>query len=53
MKKILSIIFLIPILIIFFHINEINYEKHVEIKLGFVKHPENLPTKEVASHSAF
>lgn len=53
MKNLVLIIFLIPILILFYNINELNYSKHIEIKRNFVKHPENLPKKEIAKYTSF
>ncbi|MDD3793393.1 MAG: hypothetical protein PHI37_01155 [Candidatus Gracilibacteria bacterium] len=51
-KLIISILVCIS-LFAFFKINEINYEKHKEIKYNLVKHPENLPNKDIAKATAF
>lgn len=57
MKKINKRLIIITLLILaifsFYKINELNYKKHIEIKISFVEHPENLPTKEAASNTAF
>jgi len=53
MRKILIVIFLIISLIIFYKINDDNYETIRKIKLNLVEHPEWLPKKEVAKISSF
>lgn len=52
-KKIIIIIMLIFSFTIFFKINEINYSKHNEIKKNIIKHPENLPKKNIAISTSF
>lgn len=52
-KKIITTIILTLTIISFYKINEINYSKHIEIKRSFIKHPENLSTKETALASSF
>jgi len=52
-KRLISIALLITTLVGFYYINWLNYNKHIEIKTSFVKHPENLPTKEAAVNSSF
>jgi len=55
-NKIIITIIAILILItlsLFYKQNLINYEKHNEIKMSYVKHPENLPTKEAALRTSF
>ncbi len=37
----------------FYQINTLNYNKSKEIKQNIVRHPENLPTKEMAKNTAF
>jgi len=53
MRKIILLILLILSLISFYKINELNYKKAITIKRNTVKHPENLPTKEVAKNTSF
>lgn len=52
-KKLLIVFFIFFSFISFFKLNEINYEKHNEIKKIIVKHPDNLPKKEVAIATSF
>jgi hypothetical protein len=52
MKKILFLLSIAIIAIAFFEINHINYQKHIEIKQTFIKHPEKLPTKETAYYTS-
>ena len=51
--KILFFVSLIFILFCFYKVNEFNYLKHKIIKENLVKHPEHLPTKEVALNTSF
>jgi len=51
-KNLIIIILLLITISCFYNINELNYKKHNEIKISFVKHPENLPTKEVAVNTS-
>jgi len=51
-KNLIIIILLLITISCFYKINELNYKKHNEIKISFVKHPENLPTKEVAVNTS-
>ncbi len=52
-RKIITIIFILFILCMFYKINEKNYTKHLEIKSSLVEHPENLPKKDYAKLSSF
>ena len=55
-NKIIQIIIILILIISFysfFKINNLNYQKHNDIKKSFVKHPENLPTKNTAKNTAF
>lgn len=52
-KRLITISLLILVLISFYQINSLNYEKHIKIKQSFIDHPENLPTKETALNSSF
>ena len=53
MKKITLIIVLLTIFVWFFSVNKLNYWKNKQIKQNLIKHPENLPKKEVAKYSSF
>lgn len=54
MKKSLLIIFIVALSLLFFYkVNDINYEKHNEIKKTLVNHPENLPKKDFAKATSF
>ena len=37
----------------FFHINALNYGKHLEIRNNYVNHPEGLPAPQVAKYTSF
>jgi len=52
-KRLITITFLALSIFCFYKINELNYRKHIEIKIAYVEHPENLPTKEAAVNSSF
>lgn len=52
-NKIIIIVILIFSFFSFFKINEINYSKHNEIKTSIIKHPENLPEKNIAITTSF
>jgi len=52
-KNLIIIIILIISLSGFYKINSLNYQKHNDIKNSFIKHPENLPRKEVAVNTSF
>ncbi|MDR2640587.1 MAG: hypothetical protein LBC61_04680 [Candidatus Peribacteria bacterium] len=49
----LTIVVLLVSFFGFYKINELNYEKHNEIKESIVDHPENLPKKDVAKITSF
>lgn len=51
-KNISIILSLFSVGYMFFHINTLNYQKHIEIKQMMVEHPENLPTKETAINTS-
>lgn len=55
--KILNIILLTSLVLIiwvwFFHVNTQNYKKHLQIRDVYIKHPENLATKQTAALTAF
>jgi len=53
MKQIFLLTLLLLSLTSFYLINKINYVKARTIKLNIVKHPENLPTKEMAFNTSF
>lgn len=53
LKKIIIIFLLCIWFFSFFKINEKNYEKHNEIKINLIKHPENLPNKTIAKATSF
>lgn len=52
-KKLLIILFILFSLLFFYKVNDINYEKHNEIKKMIINHPENLPKKDFAKASSF
>ncbi len=52
-KRLITLSLLTLALFSFYKINTVNYEKHIEIKRTFVRHPENLPTKVAALNSSF
>lgn len=52
-KRIITITLIFFIFFTFFKINEKNYEKFNEIKTSLIKHPENLPKKEIAKSTSF
>ncbi len=52
-KTFIIIIIFIITLSSFYKINKLNYIKKNEIKNSFIKHPENLPTKETAVNTSF
>lgn len=52
-KKIIIIIFILLSGFVFFKVNEQNYSKHNEIRQTYIKHPENLQTKQSALISSF
>ncbi len=51
--KLVKILLLLFCIISFYKINDVNYQKHQEIKDSIVNHPENLPKKEVAKITSF
>lgn len=51
-KKILIIVLLIISFVVFYKINEINYDKILEIRKVLVEHPDWVPKKEVAKISS-
>jgi len=53
MTKIILLILLTLSSISFYKINELNYKKAITIKRNIIKHPESLPTKEVAKNTSF
>jgi hypothetical protein len=56
MKNIIKttiLLLFITTLISFYKINNNNYNKYKEVKKSFVKHPENLPTKNTAINTSF
>jgi hypothetical protein len=52
-KRLIFTSLIILILISFYKINELNYNKQKEIKRNFVEHPENLPKKQIAKNTSF
>jgi uncharacterized membrane protein len=52
-KIFITTLILIIILSGFYYINSLNYLKNKEIQNSFIKHPENLPTKEAALNTSF
>ena len=52
-KKIATICLLLVILFGFYQVNKMNYLVQREIKINLIKHPENLPTNQVASATSF
>ncbi|MDD3302800.1 MAG: hypothetical protein PHN31_04525 [Candidatus Gracilibacteria bacterium] len=52
-KNIFFILVFIGVLFCFYKINELNYNKQKEIQANYVRHPEDLPTSEVAKITSF
>jgi len=53
MKKTLLLLLIIILLWSFYKINELNYQKHIQISQNYVQHPDQLPKKELALQTSF